>query len=134
MDTIAFFYSTDDQPKFAYVLCNESTLSETILKTLYHDPSEDDRAEAVSHAVHLMENLGMDFEDGWIAVRIGMKDVAEFLMEKVKEQASEAAWSDGERYKELQRRQKAEDRFNALRGALVDALGDKGPEIAAKAA
>jgi hypothetical protein len=134
MDTMAFFFSTDDKPKFGYALCNESTLTETILKQLYYQPTDEHRTEAASLAAELLENLGTDFEDGWIALRVGMKDVTEFFMEKVTQERDEAEWADGERYKELVRRQEAERRYAELRDALADALGVKGPDIAAKAA
>jgi hypothetical protein len=134
MDTMALFYSTDDKPKFGYVLCNESTLTETITKTLYHEPSDEHLQEAAILGATLLEDQGMDFEDGWIALRVGLKDVAEFLMEKVSQAKDDEAWSEKERFEEHVRRREAEKRYAELRDALAGALGDKGPEIAAKAA
>lgn len=136
MDTMALFYSTDDKPKFGYTLCNEQTLTETVAKHMFPGGNLDaeHRAEVASIAEELLEKLGTDFEDGWLALRVGMNDVAEFLMEKVTEQAAEAAWADDERGKEWARRYAAEQRFNALKTALIDALGPKAPEVAAAAA
>ena len=63
-----------------------------------------------------------------------MADVTAFLMEKLKEAKEEERYADGERYKELVRREEAETRFRGLQLALIDALGDKVLDLANKAA
>ena len=129
------FFSIDDAPRFGMALCTKETLAETIRKELWGgDLSDDDHKTIARWVEDLTETESIHFEDGWLALHVGIEAIAAELMRRCVEQYQEAGHADVECHKELVRREQAEARFNRLSEALRDALGDKGPEIAAKAA
>lgn len=95
---------------------------------------EQSRNEVAQIVTALRESGSMDFEDGWIQLRVGMNDTVAFLMEKVGEAKREERYADQQRFEELKRREKIDGKYAVLRSALRDALGDKATEIAAAAA
>lgn len=134
-NTMAVFFSMDVDPGFYVKLCNEGSLLSTVLNGLFmREPDEEGKAEAKRVADELRESGSVDFEDGWIALRVGMAEVTAFLMEKIGAAKQDERWSDQERYKELKAREAAETRFVALRAALLDALGGDAPKVVAAAA
>lgn len=128
--TMALFFSIDDDPKFGLKLCNDETLRDAVVSAMYLDPAAADQEEVDRIVATLQgEEAGLDFEDGWLKLAVGMNEVTEFLMEKVKEAIAEERWSDEQRFKELQRREEAEGRYGLLRKALIEALGDQVPTV-----
>jgi hypothetical protein len=137
--SMAIFYKIDVDPGFAMSLCSDASLFNAVHRSMYGNnaPDSESRAEVVGIIEKLREggNVGdVGFEDGWISLRIGMADVTAFLMEKLGEAKQEERWADKQRYEELKAKEATKEKYALLRQALVDALGDKGPEIAAKAA
>jgi hypothetical protein len=135
-NTIAVFFSMDAEPRWYVKLCNDATLFDTVHAGMWMnaEPTEQSRTETDGVLEDLRETGNVDFEDGWIQMRVGMAAVVEWLTGKAKEAADEASYEDKRRFEEMKRREEAEGRYELLRQALVDALGDRGPEIAAKAA
>src|SRR5581483_6771344 len=87
-NTAALFYSIDAEPKFAVTLCRDSTLFDAVRGTIFPvdgDLSQEQHDEITGHVRELRASGGVDFEDGWLALRVGMADVVAFLMEKVKD-------------------------------------------------
>lgn len=134
-NTMAVFFSMDAEPRWYVKLCNDATLFEAVHSGLWMDePTEQSRTEVDGIIETLRETGSVDFEDGWVQMRIGTAAIVEWLVEKAKEAKSEEAYADQQRSQELKRRKAAEERYDLLRQALSDALGDKAPEIAKAAA
>ena len=126
-------------PGFAMSLCSDASLFNAVHRSIYgnNPPDAESRAEVVGVVEKLREggNVGdVGFEDGWISLRAGMAEVTAFLMEKLAEVKQEERWADKQRYDELKAKEAAQTKYELLRQALVEALGDNGPEIAARAA
>jgi hypothetical protein len=133
--SMAVFSQIDVDPGFAVKLCNDVTLFSAVHDALFVGaPDDDTRAETADVVAKLRDVGDVAFEDGWISLRVGMTDVTAFLMEKLKEAKDEERWADRQRFNELKAKEEAEGRYALLRQALVDALGDKAAEIAARAA
>lgn len=131
----AVFFSIDSDPGFGIRLCNDATLFSAVHQTVFNKaPDDESRDEVVDIVEALRATGGFDFEDGWIALRIGMAAVTEFLMEKVVEFKLDEHFADKRRFEELKKREAAEERYALLRQALVDALGEKAMAIAEQAA
>jgi hypothetical protein len=135
-NTIAVFFSMDAEPRWYVKLCNDAMLFDTVHAGMWmnEEPTEQSRTETDGVLEDLRETGNVDFEDGWIQMRVGMAAVVEWLTAKAKEATDEATYEDKRRFEEMKRREEAECRYELLRQALVDALGGHGPEIAAKAA
>src|SRR5580704_2168684 len=133
--SMAIFYKIDVDPGFAMSLCSDVSLFNAVHRSMYgnNPPDPESRAEVVDIIEKLREggSVGdVGFEDGWISLRVGMAEVTAFLMEKLGEAKQEERWADKQRYEELKAKEAAETRYALLSQALVEALGDKGPEIA----
>ena len=133
-NSMALFYSMDADPKFGVELCNPGNLSKTVQKTMFCRDAEEDRAELENILAALQEDGKISFEDGWLVLTKGMQATAAFLMEKVTEAVAEQRYEDKQRFDELKRREAAEGKYARLQEALIEALGDRIAEIAAKAA
>lgn len=133
-NTMALFYSIDGNPKFGVKLCHERGLFDAVRLVMFARDAEEDREEINGYVKQLRESGGVDFEDGWLSLRVGMADVVAFLMSKIVEAKAEERYADNERFNELKRREEAETRYAALRAVLLDALGDKAPDLAKAAA
>lgn len=135
-NTIAVFFSMDADPRWYVKLCNDATLFETVHAGIWMTDvrNEQSQVETTGIVEGLRENGAVDFEDGWVQMRVGTAAIVEWLTAKVTEACNEERYADQQRFEELKRREAAEERYDLLRQALADALGPRGPEIAAKAA
>ncbi|SDC07487.1 hypothetical protein SAMN05216337_1001191 [Bradyrhizobium brasilense] len=132
--SMAIFYKIDADPGFAIKLCSDATLFDAVNRSIFIGEPEPDQREEVQAAVDELRASGeVTFEDGWISLRVGMAEVTAFLMEQIGEIKLEEHWADKQRFEELKKREEAEGRYELLRQALVDALGDKVAGIAGKA-
>jgi hypothetical protein len=137
--SMAIFYKIDVDPGFAMSLCSDVSLFNAVHRSMYgsNPPDPESRAEVVGVVEKLREggNVGdVGFEDGWISLRVGMAEVTAFLMEKLGEAKQEERWADKQRYDMMKAREEVQTKYALLCQALVEALGDKGPEIAKAAA
>lgn len=135
MTDIAYVFSHDGDEhgiKFGVTLCTEDTLRAEVQKHL--DPGGERMEEFEANMTELLEKGAVDFEDGWIVIKRGTAEIVDFLIYQLREAVAEEKGADQRRYEELKRRETAEARFAVLQSALLDALGPKAPEIAAKAA
>jgi hypothetical protein len=134
MTTVAYIYSHDGDEhgiKFAVAMCTESTLRETVRLHLYPDGNDNGEFEPIM--AEILDKGSFDFEDGWVVVKRGA-EIVEFLIYQLREAKSEERYADEQRYKELQARHAAEEKYHRLRTALVVALGPNAPDIAKAAA
>jgi hypothetical protein len=130
----ALFFSIDSDPGFGIKLCNDATLRLAVHEVLYGNRAPDaDTRPDVAETVELREDGDVVFEEGWLKLRLGMKAVTDLLMDMVVEIKLDEHFADKRRFEECKRREEAETKYALLRQALVDALGDKKPEIAARA-
>lgn len=137
---IAYIYSHDGDEhgiKFGVEICTEATLRETVLHHLHPDASTSDSEVADTFDgvfAQLVEDGSYDFEDGWIVIKRGAKEIVEFLIYQLREAKSEENYAHKERAEEGSRRVRAEEKYTQLQAALVAALGPNAPDVAAKAA
>jgi len=133
--SMAVFWKVDVDPGFAMSLCSDVSLFDAVSLAMFMPPLDPgNRAEVQDIVDQLREGGDVNFEDAWISLRTGMAAVTAFLMAKTIEAKEEERWADRQRFEELKRREEAETRHALLRQALVEALGDKGPELAKAAA
>src|SRR5688500_15287955 len=103
--TMAVIFSMDAHPGWYVQLCNEANLFATVHAGMFmSDQSEQSRTETAGIVETLRESGSVDFEDGWIQLRVGMADVTAFLVAKATEAAQEARAEDLLRFEELKRR------------------------------
>lgn len=133
-NSMALFFSQDTDPKFGIELCSAASLYKAVQKVMFCRDAEDDREEIERYVEALKEDGKIDFEDGWLALTIGMQATTAFIMEKATDAFAEMRYEDQLRFEESERREAAEARYAALQSALIEALGDKASDIAAKAA
>lgn len=130
--TMAVIFSTDADPGFQVKLCNEASLFETVHGGMFmRGADEQSRQETVGIVATLRESGSVDFEDGWIKLCVGMADVVALLVEKASEAKQEQRYADQQRFNELKEREEWQIKYEVLRAVLVEALGPRGPEIAA---
>lgn len=131
----ALFFATDCAPRFGMELCTKESLAETIRKNLWgSNLSDDDHATIKEWSDALIEEGKIDFEDGWLGLFVGIEAITAELMRRCVEQYEETQYECRGAAEYGAAKVRAEERYNRLRDALRDALGDKGPEVAAKAA
>lgn len=132
--SMAVFFSIDTDPGFAMKLCNDVSLFTTVHGGMFmKEQDAESRAEVADIVEKLRRGGDVAFEDGWISLRVGMADVASFLMQKTIETKQEERWADKQRFDEMKMKQVAEARHALLRQALVEALGDGAAALAALA-
>lgn len=133
--SMAIYYKIDVDPGFAMKLCSDVTLFDAVNRSMFLGEPEPDQREEVQAAVDQLRASGeVNFEDGWISLRIGMADVTAYLMAQIAEIKAEESFADKQRFEELKKREEAEGRYELLRQALVDALGDKAAGVVGAAA
>ena len=124
-DTLALFYSIDDEPKFAAKLCAEATLHAAVHSVLFcGKPEPGQAAESLEIARELATSGSWGFEDGWLELRKGMAPTIAFLAEKVKEARADMRCEGESRFKEMKRADEMTARYVTLAAALRGALGD----------
>lgn len=129
---MVLFAKDDSDVGFYAVPCTQKTLQQSVLAATFgplHSqfPAYSDEMvqEVAAYVVDLSAQGGLNFEDGWLALRIGVAAVLEFLMEKLKEARAGEKFEDKLRYQEVLRADAAELRYTALRNVLRLALGDQ---------
>lgn len=133
--TMAVVFSMDLDPGFHVKLCNEASLSDTVHGGMFmREQDAQSKAETAEIVKQLRESGSVNFEDGWIKLCVGMADVVAFLVEKAGEAKQEERYADEQRFKEMKSREEWQTRYETLRATLAEALGSRGPEIAAKVA
>ena len=132
--TMAVFASIDDKPGFEMLPCTEATLWAAVRKAMFccedGDPISDQHRSEIDGAVEALQQDGhISFEDGWLALRIGLAQVGTFAIHKARDIAEDRDFEDGRRYKQHLRAEAAEERYRLLREALIDALGPQADSL-----
>lgn len=134
-EKVALLFAIDDAPKFGMVLCEKDDLAAAIQKNCWgSNLSDEDLATIVDWTEQLHKTGFIDFEDGWLKLCVGTEAIAAELMRRVVEQYGETQYECSGAADANAEAAVAKAKLAELQNALRSALGDKGPEIAAKVA
>ncbi len=136
-DTAALFFSINDPPQtIGVTVCSDRTLNTAIAAAVFGgDVDTPDARDEVSRLVATLRESGhVEFDDGWLQLCVGVRAIVVFLMAQIRSAREDARYADQLRAAEHIRAAAVGKKYNDLRAALIEALGDRAPAIVQRAA
>ena len=125
MTDMLLIMKDDSKLGFNARVCNRENLTMIVFQGMFGVPfAAENHKEVADIVAGLLRVNRVDFEDGWIELRVDVADVAAFFTLRLQDVEDEKNHADKERYIELQGRKAAEARYDALREALQLAIGN----------
>lgn len=125
MSDMLLIIKDDSKLGFNARVCNRENLTMSVFQGMFGVPFAAEHHKEVAEIVAgLLRENRVDFEDGWIELRVDVVDIAAFFTLRLQDAEDEKSYADQQRYLELQARQKAEAAYTALRDALKLAIGN----------
>lgn len=123
--TMVLFMSHDGDEhgcRFSYALCDDETLFKAVAEATWFEPTAEHQNECEKLVAELRENGIVDFEDGWLSLRVGIAAVTEFLMEKIRFECSERKYEQSEQAETAEKYRVAAKKYDDLCAALQVAM------------